>query len=138
VSAPPVLLYDGTCGFCAESVQVILRHDRRGALRFASLQGEFGAGVRARHPEVAGVDSMMWVDAPGSEQAERVFVRSAAGLRVAAYLGGIWRAALLGWLLPRPLRDGLYDFVARHRHRLASAPDSCLVPPPQVRDRFLP
>jgi predicted DCC family thiol-disulfide oxidoreductase YuxK len=133
----PVLLYDGTCGFCAESVQVVLRFDRRGHLRFAPLDGEFGAEVRSRHPELAGVDSMVWVDPPRGDRPERVLVRSSAGLRIASYLGGIWRAALLGWLLPRPLRDGLYDFVARHRHRIAGAHDSCLVPGPSVRDRFL-
>ena len=135
---PPVLLYDGTCGFCAESVQLILRHDRRGALRFAPLEGTFGRSVRARHPAVADVDSMMWVDPPRGGRPERVFIRSTAGLRIAAYLGGVWRVALLGWLLPRVLRDGLYDFVARHRHQLTGSREVCVVPSPVTRDRFLP
>src|SRR5687768_4535202 len=55
----PVLLYDDTCGFCAESVQLVLKHDRRGTLQFASLYGSFGAAVLARHPHLAGVDSMV-------------------------------------------------------------------------------
>jgi hypothetical protein len=70
----PVLLYDGTCGFCAESVQLVLRHDRRRTLRFAALQGAFGVDVRARHPELARVDSVVWVDPPLAGQAERVLV----------------------------------------------------------------
>jgi predicted DCC family thiol-disulfide oxidoreductase YuxK len=131
-----VLLYDGTCAFCAESVQTVLRYDRRGTLKFAPLHGVFSASVRARHPELGSIDSMVWVEpAPGGSQ--RVFVRSAAALRVARYLGGIWRVALLGRLLPEEVRDALYDFVARHRHRLARPQESCLVVPPEQSDRFL-
>lgn len=126
-----VLLYDGTCGFCAESVQLVLRHDRRRTLRFASLQGEFGSRVRAGHPELDHVDSVIWVEGG------RVLVRSDAALSVARYLGGWWRLALLARALPRPLRDAGYDLIARHRHRLGGDGPQCLVPDPAVRERFL-
>jgi predicted DCC family thiol-disulfide oxidoreductase YuxK len=135
--AQPVLLYDGTCGFCAESVQFVLRHDRRGTLRFAALQGAFGTEVRARHPELEGVDSVIWVDPPSDGGADRVFVRSDAAIRVARYLGGWFKLVRLGRLLPRFMRDGLYDTIARHRHRLLSNGPSCLIPAPEVRERFL-
>lgn len=132
-----VLLYDGTCGFCAESVQLVLRHDRRRTLRFASLQGEFGTRIRAGHPELSSVDSVIWVE-PGSGGApDRVLVRSDAALRVARYLGGWWRLALLARALPRPVRDAGYDLIARHRHRLLDSGSSCLVPTPDMRERFL-
>jgi predicted DCC family thiol-disulfide oxidoreductase YuxK len=136
VAGAQVLLYDGTCGFCAESVQTVLRHDRRGTLRFAPLNGTFAASLRARHPELGSIDSMVWVE-PASGGSEGVFVRSAAAFRVALYLGGIWRVALLGRLLPEAARDALYDFIARHRHQMARPPESCLVVPPEQRDRFL-
>jgi predicted DCC family thiol-disulfide oxidoreductase YuxK len=131
----PVLLYDGACGFCSAVVQTVLRRDRRGTLRFAALQGAYARGLLARHPELAGVDSLVWVEpsAPG----ERVLVRSAAGLRLARYLAGPWYLALVVRLLPRILRDSAYDLVARHRHRLGAAADACFVPPPEVRGRFL-
>lgn len=132
----PVLLYDGDCAFCAESVQLVLRHERRGTVRFAPLQGVFAASVRVRHPEIASVDSMLWVE-PQDEGAERVFVRSAAALRLASYLGGIWRVLLLGYVLPTAFRDGLYNFIARHRHQLAGSRPSCVVVPPDLRGRFL-
>jgi predicted DCC family thiol-disulfide oxidoreductase YuxK len=131
-----VLLYDGTCAFCAESVQTVLRHDRSGTLKFAPLHGVFAASVRARHPELESIDSMVWVDpAPGGS--EQVLVRSAAALRVARYLGGVWRVALLARLLPEAARDALYDFIARHRHRMARPPEGCLVVPQEQGDRFL-
>ena len=132
----PVLLYDDTCGFCAESVQLVLKHDRRGTLRFASLHGSFGEAVRARHPQSTGVDSMLWVE-PLAAGGERVFTRSAAVLRLSAYLGGIWRVLLLGYVLPAAARDTLYAFIARHRHQLPGARDRCIAISPEMRQRFL-
>ncbi|HET9039813.1 MAG TPA: DCC1-like thiol-disulfide oxidoreductase family protein [Gemmatimonadales bacterium] len=133
----PVLLYDGTCGFCAESVQLVLRHDRRQTLRFAALQGAFGAAARARHPELGHVDSVVWLEPASASGPERVLVRSDAALRVATYLGGWFTLARVGRLVPRAVRDRAYDLIARHRHRLLAAGPSCLVPPAEVRARFL-
>ena len=134
--AGALLLYDGDCGFCAASVQLVLRHDRRRTLRFASLQGPTGAAIRARHPELAAVDSVIWVDDAGHAGAERVTVRSAAALRVARYLGRGWRVlGILGWLVPRPVRDAAYDLIARHRMRL-TAP-ACVLPDARERSRFV-
>ncbi len=131
----PVLLYDGACGFCGAAVRLVLRHDRRGTLRFASLAGAYARGVVERHPELARVDSLVWVEPAAAGRGERVRTRSAAALRVAAYLGGGWRLLLAGWLVPRPLRDAAYDLVARHRHRLPGA--VCVVPSAAERARFL-
>jgi predicted DCC family thiol-disulfide oxidoreductase YuxK len=132
----PVLLYDGTCGFCAASVSFILRHERGNTLRFATLDGSVGSEIRLRHQDLAAIDSMVWVEPPSDGQPERALVRSAAALRVARYLGGAWRLALLTRLLPTRLRDVVYDWVARHRHQIA-APSDCLVPSPAQRARFL-
>jgi predicted DCC family thiol-disulfide oxidoreductase YuxK len=137
MAADPVLLYDGTCGFCAESVQLVLRHDRRRTLRFAALQGAFGGAVRTRHPELARVDSVVWVESPDGGPGERVLVRSDAALRVARYLGGWFHLARVAAVLPRGVRDAAYDLVARHRHRLSGDGPSCLVPAAEVRTRFL-
>jgi predicted DCC family thiol-disulfide oxidoreductase YuxK len=131
----PLLLYDGTCGFCAAGVQFILRHERNHTLRFAALESDIGRAVRARHPETAGVDSMIWVE--GSESAERALVRSDAALRIAEYMGGAWPLGVIGYLLPRFLRDAAYDLIARNRRSLARQPEHCLIPPPAVRMRFL-
>ena len=123
------------CGFCAASVQFVLRHERQHVLQFAALESETGRQIRARHSEIAGVDSMIWVDHSGGPR-ERVLIRSAAGLRIARYLGGVWRVAALAVLIPRPIRDAAYDLIARHRHRFVE-PDRCYVPPASIRGRFL-
>ena len=113
----------------------MLRHERgRGTLRFATLQGPLGEGARRAHPELAGVDSVIWLE-PGSG---RVLVRSEAALAVAAYLGGPWRAlAALGRLVPRRLRDAVYDLIARNRYRIAGRVGSCPLPTPEQRGRFV-
>lgn len=131
----PVLLYDGACGFCARSVQFVLRHDRRRTLRFAPLQGAFARRTIATRADLRGIDSVVWVE-PGDEgQPARVACRSDAALQVLAYLGGWWSVLRVARLVPRAIRDGAYDLVARHRHRLSVA--SCLLPPADQRDRFL-
>ncbi len=133
-----LLLYDGTCGFCASSVQWVLKRDRVGTLRFAALQGETARPILARHPGLAGVDSVVWVEDAGGA-GEEVLVRSAAALRAAQYLGGSWSVvARLGALLPRGLRDRAYDLIAHHRHKLTRNGPECLLPTAEERERFLP
>jgi predicted DCC family thiol-disulfide oxidoreductase YuxK len=132
-----VLLYDASCGLCARSVQFILARDRRGALRFAPLNGPFGRAVAARHPQVRDRDSMIWVEPAGEGATERIFTGSAAALRVAWYLGGVWRLAAALRVVPPRLRDAAYRLVARHRHRLCRRPARSLAPTPEQRARFL-
>jgi predicted DCC family thiol-disulfide oxidoreductase YuxK len=133
--AAPVLLYDGVCGFCNKTVQTILDRDRRGEMRFAALQSDYGRAVVGRHPELQGVDSVVYVEQ--SAGVERVHVRSEAALKVAAYLGGVWKVFLAARLVPRGLRDYFYDLFARHRYRFFGKYDACILPPPEVRARFL-
>lgn len=133
----PLLLYDGTCGFCAGSVRLILRFERRRrTLRFAPLQGAAAAAVRARHPQLADLDTMVWVEPARGSGSERVLVRSDAALAIAAYLGGPWAAARVARIVPKAIRDATYAFVARHRHRLPGA-DTCVLPGDRDRARFL-
>jgi len=80
---------------------------------------------------------MIWVDDPGGA-GERVHIRSAAALTIGRYMGGVWAAgAALGVVFPRAIRDAAYDFIARHRHRLARESARCYLPPMSVRGRFI-
>lgn len=137
--ASALLLYDGTCGFCAESVQFVLRHDlRRRTLRFSSLQGPTAGEIRARHPELDVVDSMIWFEPRDGANPEILLTKSSAALRVLRYLGGIWNPlGVLATIVPRVARDAVYDLVARHRHRLVRGGPACVVPRPEERSRFL-
>ena len=134
----PVLLYDGVCGLCNQLVQFILRHDRDGVFRFASLQSGLAAGILARHGAEAGdldtVYAVLNCDAPG----ESLLARSDAVLFVLAQLGRKGRAAgFLFKLLPRALRESSYKFIARRRYRLFGRSEVCMLPAPENRGRFL-
>lgn len=130
----PILLYDGVCGFCNKSVQTILAHDRRGTLNFAPLQSSLGKDILARHG-LEDIDSLIFVDRQAAT--ERVYVRSSGALKVAAYLGGWWKLLLIFRLVPRPVRDFFYDLFARYRYRIFGKYESCMLPAPEVRARFL-
>ena len=135
-SAAPVLLYDGVCGVCNWAVRTVLRFDPNGTLRFAALDSDFARAIIDRHPAIQDVDSMVFVDEPGGP-AERVSVRSAAGVRVADYLGGPWKLFKVARVIPVPLRDWLYDRFADIRYRVFGKYESCPLPPPEVRARFV-
>jgi predicted DCC family thiol-disulfide oxidoreductase YuxK len=135
--ARQLVLFDGECGLCDRSVQALLRIDRRGVLTFAPLQGETAAQVRSRWRLPEEMSSLIYVrdfDAPG----EQPLFRSDAVLGLLARIGGAWRlTAPLRWL-PRWLRDGAYDFIARRRHRWFRRLAACRIPAPEERARFLP
>jgi predicted DCC family thiol-disulfide oxidoreductase YuxK len=133
----PVLLYDGVCAVCNKSVQTILKHDRQGTMRFAALQSDYGAAALERHPDLKGVDSVIFLEPAADNGNERAYARSTAALKVASYLGGIWKFFFVAYILPKPLRDALYDFVARNRYKVFGKHESCMLPPPNSRARFL-
>jgi predicted DCC family thiol-disulfide oxidoreductase YuxK len=130
-----VLLYDGVCGFCNRSVQTIIRYDRRREMKFAALQSEYGKSVVARHPELQNVDSLVLVERLNGE--EKISTHSTGALRVARYLGGAWKLFLVACVVPRPVRDVFYNLFARYRYRLFGKYESCPIPSPEIRGRFL-
>lgn len=137
-SEGPIILYDGVCGLCNRLVQFLLRHDKQGRLRFASLQSDFAAKVLQRH----GIDpkdlDTLHVIENYEQPNERVLQRSDAILRAARELGGFWSAsAAAAKVIPRSLRDVVYRFVARNRYRVFGKYDSCMLPDPNQRSRFL-
>lgn len=133
-AATVTIFYDGHCGLCHRSVRFVLARDHKGrAFRFAPLYGE---AFRARVAESARAglpDSIVVLTADGS-----LLTRSGATIYVLRRLGGFWRllGAAIG-LVPRPLRDSVYDWIARIRHRLFTRPDDvCPVIPAELRKRF--
>ena len=128
----PLVLYDGQCGLCNRSVQMILRHDRRGCFRFAALQSELGQALLKRHGLPAEAISTVVLVDDGE-----VFTRSRAAFRIAGKMDAPWPALRALGIVPAPLRDVVYDWVARNRYRWFGRTDACMLPPPEVRARFL-
>ena len=126
-----IVYYDGVCALCNRLVRWALRHDKQGRLQFAPLESRRGTRMRDAFPETRNVDSVV------VHEGDRVWLRSEALLKIAEQLGGIWRVAALGRLLPRALRDRLYDAVARGRYERFGKLAECPIPPPELRSRFL-
>jgi predicted DCC family thiol-disulfide oxidoreductase YuxK len=127
----PMLVYDGSCGFCSRSVQFILRHERRHDLLFVPRDSPLGKELRRRF-HLEALESMLWIDG------DKVASESNAVLHVARYLGGLWSAlAAIGSLVPSLLRNWGYRFIARNRRRLSAPASSCLLPTTKQQARFL-
>jgi predicted DCC family thiol-disulfide oxidoreductase YuxK len=126
------VLYDGVCGLCDRSVQLILRNDRRGVFRFAALQSGAGAALLSRFglsPQA--LDSIVLVEGG------RAWRKSRAALRIARRMDARWPLLWPLAAVPAAVADRVYDLVARNRYRLFGKLDACPVPPPEVRARFL-
>lgn len=134
---PRLVLFDGVCGLCDRVVQWVIDHDPKGKFSFAPLQGETAAAIRARHPKIPeSLETFVLVEQVGG--AERIYLRSAAAFRLFRIIGGPWK--ILSWLgvLPRFLTDLGYRFIAKIRYRVFGKMDSCRLPTPEERGRFLP
>ena len=137
-TAGPILFYDGVCGLCNTLVQFLLTHDKQGRLRFASLQSDFAEKVLRRHGfDPKDLDTLHVVE--NYEQPdERLLQRSDAILRAGRELGGHWSVlAAIAKILPRPLRDIAYRFVAQNRYSVFGKYETCMLPDPDQRSRFL-
>jgi predicted DCC family thiol-disulfide oxidoreductase YuxK len=127
-----IVVFDAHCLLCSGSVQFLLRHDRARRLQFATIQSQPGrqllqqAGIDAIEPE-----SFVLVDG------ERTWTETAAVMRVADALGWPWRIAWIAWLIPYPLRDAVYRWIARNRYRWFGRRDVCFLPDADDAERFI-
>ena len=131
----PIILFDGVCNLCNAAVQWVIERDTQGRFLFASLQSE------AARRELRSADEGVTIEAlPDSIvllDAGRIYIRSAAAIRIARQMG--FPYALLGVFMavPRPIRDAVYRLVARNRYRWFGRRDTCMVPTPDLESRFL-
>ncbi len=128
----PIIFYDGECGFCNKSVQFVMKHDTGRVFYFAPLQGETADRAHLVPEGDPSEWSMILVDEKG------IHDKSTAALRVASKLNGFWSLLGLFLIVPKKLRDGVYDFIAKHRNRSSAEADSCPIPSLEERERILP
>ncbi len=133
----PVVFYDGVCGLCNRLVQFLLKHDTRERFRFASLQSAFADPVLRRHGADPKDLDTVHVVVDHDQPTERLLGRSDAIIFLVTEMGGIWKLAAIGKILPRPLRDAMYRLVARNRYRVFGKSESCMLPEPKHRAKFL-
>lgn len=127
----PVILFDGACSFCERSVQFIIKRDPDQYFSFAALQSDAGKALAARYNLTGDMDSFIFIDK------ETCYDKSAAALHVAKHLKGVWKMAFLFIVLPKPIRDFVYDQFSKRRYTWFGEKESCKLPTPEERKRFL-
>jgi predicted DCC family thiol-disulfide oxidoreductase YuxK len=131
-SGRPIVLFDGVCQLCNGSVLFIVKRDPSRQFRFAALQSTAGAALlRTFGLPTDVLDTLVLIEG------DRVFTRSTASLRIARRLSGLWPLLYGLIVVPRPLRDLLYRVVARNRYRWFGRRDACMMPTPDLQERFL-
>ncbi len=133
----PIVLYDGVCGLCNRAVQFLLQRDSHDRLRFAALQSDFAATLLKRHGvDHQELDTVYVVLNPG-EANEALLAKSDAALFFAKAIGGVWNLARLASIIPRPIRNWVYDLVARYRYRVFGKYETCMLPDPRHKHKFI-
>jgi predicted DCC family thiol-disulfide oxidoreductase YuxK len=124
----PIIFYDGVCGLCDRSIQFIIQNDRERKFRFAALQSDIAARTLGDNITL---DSFVFYEKGKARY------RSSAALHMFRALGGGWKL-LYGFIIVPPfIRNAVYDFVARNRYRWFGKYDTCRIPTPEQRSRFL-
>lgn len=128
----PVILFDGVCNLCNRSVQFIINRDPSGIFRFAPLQSETGKNLLSKFdlPNDK-LDSIILVEN------NEYYLRSTAALKILRRLGTLWKIVYVFMLVPRPVRDYIYDIVARNRYEWYGKRAECMIPSSDIESRFL-
>lgn len=126
-----LVLFDGVCNLCNDSVQFIIRHDQKDVFRFASLQSEVGKQVIAEYlPDLQGMSSIVLLEE------DQVFLKSTAALKIADSLNSFsWMSFFLK--LPRSWRDFIYDLIAKNRYKLFGKKEHCMIPTTELKAKFI-
>ncbi len=128
-----VILFDGVCNLCNGFVQFVIERDPSAQFRFASLQSEAGQQLLSAHGAAVPTAPETVVLVENGQ----VYTHSTAALRILRQLRGPWAWLYAAIVVPRPLRDAVYRFVARHRYQWFGRREACWLPTPELRTRFL-
>ena len=127
-----IILFDGVCNLCNRAVQFVIKRDNKNYFRFASLQSDIGQQILRQYTLPTNItDSFLLVEN------EKVFDRSTAALRVLKQLKNLWPFLYAFIIVPKFMRDAVYNFIARNRYRWFGKTDECMLPTPELQSKFL-
>lgn len=127
-----VIVFDGVCNWCNTWVNLLIDHDPHGKFKFGTLQSEQAKQI-LQELQLSTEDFETFL----LLERTHVFTKSTAALRIVKHLSGLWPLLYLFILIPRPLRDAIYDIIARNRYKLMGKAETCRVPTPNERARFI-
>ena len=126
-----IILFDGECNFCDASVQFILKRDRNAVFQFTSLQGDVGQGLLAQFGVPADLTTLVLIEG------EHAYTKSTAALKIAKQLDGLWKLGYIAIVIPKPLSDSVYSYIAKNRYKWFGKKEACMLPTAEQRNRFL-
>jgi predicted DCC family thiol-disulfide oxidoreductase YuxK len=127
-----LILFDGVCNFCNAAVQMVIEIDRQKVFKFAPIQSELGQQLYHQHGlDTSDIQTLMLVDE------DKVWTKSDAVLEVLSRLDGVWHLLGAFKAMPQPIRDWAYSEFARQRFVLFGRRETCLIPTPELRERFM-
>ena len=127
-----IILFDGICNLCNQSVQFVIEHDSKNQFRFASLQSDFGQDFLKKNKlEATQFDSIVFIED------DQFYTKSSAALKIAKYLDGITSWLTIFMIVPKPLRDVVYSFIAKNRYRWFGKNESCWLPTKELKAKFI-
>lgn len=127
----PILLFDGECGFCNQTIQFFLRNEKNKKMHFAPLQSEVGMQLRKYFDISDKVDSLILI------KGHSAYIKSCAALRLTPYMKGLWPMMVVFVIIPPFLRNLVYDFIAKRRMKIFGRVESCALLKKEDRARFL-
>ena len=127
-----IILFDGICNLCNQSVQFVIEHDSKNQFRFASLQSDFGQDFLKKNKlEAIQFDSIVFIED------DQFYTKSSAALKIAKYLDGLTSWLTIFMIVPKPLRDIVYSFIAKNRYRWFGKNESCWLPTKELKAKFI-
>lgn len=126
-----IVLFDGECNFCNGSVQFIIKRDKLGYFKFASLQSSAGQTLLEKYSIFTNVDSIIFIEN------NRTFIESAAALQICKHLDGAWKLCTIVKVVPLPIRNRVYKLIAKNRYKWFGKRQECMIPTVEQRQRFL-
>ncbi|EDM43100.1 hypothetical protein SCB49_12784 [unidentified eubacterium SCB49] len=127
-----IILFDGVCNLCNTSINFVIKHDKNDRFKFAALQEEPGISLLKQYDiDTSNTDSIILIEN------NKAYVKSTAALRVARKLSGAWPLLFGFIIIPTFIRNWVYDFVAKNRYKWYGKKDSCMIPTPALKSKFL-
>ena len=127
-----IVLFDGVCNLCNGAVLFIIKRDTKDRFRFAALESDLGKELLARHNiDPSKIDSIVLISG------DSAFAKAGAALRIAKYLTGLWPLLYSLVIIPKFIADAMYDFIAKNRYKWFGKKESCMIPTPELKSKFL-
>jgi len=128
-----IILFDGVCNLCSSAVQFIIKHDKKDVFRFVALQSEKGQEILA----YIGIDSKSIDSIVLYEPGIAYYYKSEAALQIAKNLDGFWHFGIVFKIIPKEVRNHIYDYIAKNRYKWYGKKESCMIPTAELKSKFL-